>query len=118
MAVDTAKKTEGKEQKWKILYVDQAIAQPTKGMNKSFGFFIDRPFYILNKMPGKRALEIVGKKRNVVIMRRSTRKSQLWKFDNTSKTIQSVGFKNYALQIAGEGRSRNVNAFLTNSRWF
>jgi septal ring-binding cell division protein DamX len=87
-------------------------------MNKSFGFYIDRAFYIINKMPAKRALEVVGKKHNVVINKRSTRKSQLWKFDNTSKTIQSVGFKNFALQIAGEGRSRNVNAYLTNSRWF
>jgi len=87
-------------------------------MNKKFGFYIDRPFYIVSKLPSKRVLEVYGRSRNVVIMRRTTRKSQLFKFDNVAKTIKSLAYKNYSIQIAGEGRSRNVNAYLTNSRWF
>lgn len=107
-----------RNQTWKILYVDQAVAPPKKGMSKKFGFFIDRPFYIVSKLPARRVLEVYGRSRNIVIMRRTTRKSQLFRFDNVAKTIKSLAYKNYSLQIAGEGRSRNVNVYLTNSRWF
>lgn len=36
----------GKNQHWRIIYLDQKKPAPTKGLNKEFGFFIDRPFII------------------------------------------------------------------------
>jgi hypothetical protein len=38
-------------QKWKIVYVDQAPKVSTKGMNKYFGFYINRPFIMISQLP-------------------------------------------------------------------
>jgi hypothetical protein len=39
------------DQKWKIVYIDQAKPLRTKGFNKEFGLHINRPFYIRSRMP-------------------------------------------------------------------
>ena len=38
-------------QRWKVIYLDQAKKTRTKGFNKEFGFHINRPFYIRSRMP-------------------------------------------------------------------
>lgn len=38
----------GANQRWRIVYVDKKSKAPTKGLNKSFGFYINRPFYLIN----------------------------------------------------------------------
>lgn len=50
----------GKNQRWRIVYVDEAPKPSTSGINKEFGFFIDRPFYIMSKLPMRRVLDIKG----------------------------------------------------------
>jgi hypothetical protein len=50
----------GKNQRWRIVYVDEAPKPSTKGMNKEFGFYINRPFYIVSKLPMRRVLDIQG----------------------------------------------------------
>jgi hypothetical protein len=42
-------------QRWRIIYVDSKQDQ-VKGLNKDFGFFINRPFYIVSKMPMGRVI--------------------------------------------------------------
>jgi hypothetical protein len=47
-------------QRWKIVYLDQAAKTRTKGFNKEFGFHINRPFYIRSRLPMKRVAECHG----------------------------------------------------------
>ena len=47
-------------QRWKIVYVDQADKIRTKGFNKEFGFHINRPFYLRSRLPMKRVAECHG----------------------------------------------------------
>ena len=50
----------GKNQRWKVLYVDQDDKADTKGLNKEFGFEINRPFYLRSRLPMKRVVECIG----------------------------------------------------------
>jgi hypothetical protein len=47
-------------QRWKIIYLDQADKIRTKGFNKEFGFHINRPFYLRSRLPMKRIAECHG----------------------------------------------------------
>jgi hypothetical protein len=38
----------GRNQRWKVIYKDKMAKAATKGMNKEFGFHINRPFYIVS----------------------------------------------------------------------
>jgi hypothetical protein len=42
-------------QKWNIIYTHK-IVEKTKGFNKVFGFFINRPFVIISKLPMNRVI--------------------------------------------------------------
>lgn len=46
-----------------------------KGMNSDFGFYINRPFYIVSELYMNRVIEVVGA-RNLVIKVRANRKTQ------------------------------------------
>jgi hypothetical protein len=41
----------GASQKWRIIYVDQKQPEQSKGLNKQFGLYINRPFVIQTQMP-------------------------------------------------------------------
>lgn len=47
-------------QRWNIVYLDQKAKEQTKGLNKQFGFHINRPFYIVSKMTMGRVVEANG----------------------------------------------------------
>jgi len=93
--------------------------QPTSGLNKEFGFHIGRPFYLVSRLPMRRVAECVGA--NNVVLRRYTkgRTAQQFYFDQTSKTIRSQQWKNYAMEIQSNGGSSNVRftSGIT-SRWW
>jgi hypothetical protein len=36
--------------KWTVLYVSDAKPEPTKGFNKEYGFYINRPFHIVSTL--------------------------------------------------------------------
>jgi len=83
------KRHNGANQRWKIIYTDQVRTQ-TKGMNKDFGFEVNRPFYIVSRLPMNRVLEQVGTNGYVRIRQYVAGKTQQqWIFDET-KTIKSV----------------------------
>ena len=105
-------------QRWKIVYIDKKTKDITKGRNKNFGFFVNRPFYIMSRMPMHRVMELVGG-RNLVIKRLArTRNTQKFVFDQTSKTIRSVAYKGRSFDIQNAGSSSNLQMWTTNSRWF
>jgi len=54
-------------QRWRIVYVDEYEKEPTKGqLNKKFGLYVERDFYIVTAMDSKRYLDLINN-RNMVI---------------------------------------------------
>jgi len=107
----------GLNQKWKIVYAD-TVTEQTKGLNKDFGFFVNRPFYIRSRLPSGRMAEcqsgIVYQKRW-----RSGNTSQQWFFDPTTKTIRNQRNKNWSLEIPyNQYKGGQMRCTSTNSRWF
>jgi len=50
-------KTNGLNQQWNIVYVDEQKPEPTKGqMSPKWGFIVERPFYIVSEMKSNRVL--------------------------------------------------------------
>jgi hypothetical protein len=86
-------------QRWKIVYVDKADKNRTKGFNKEFGFHINRPFYIRSRMPMQRVIECHGAN-NVWLKRwRKNVAAQQWYFDEVSKTLKNNYWKSHSLDI-------------------
>jgi len=52
-------KTGKASQKWSVVYSDEVKVQ-TKGVNKEFGWEINRPFYIVSKMWMNRVITVTG----------------------------------------------------------
>jgi hypothetical protein len=61
-------KHNGANQKWQVLYLDEAEKVQTKGLNEDFGFHVNRPFYIKSRMLFGRVAELVGAS-NIVLKR-------------------------------------------------
>jgi len=124
------KDTEGREvivnnrqdsanQRWRVVYVDKAKKEPTKGLNKEFGMWVNRPFYMVARLPFHRVMEAISAN-NIVIKRwRKNVTAQQFFFDGVSKTIRSQQWKNYALEKKSNGNSANLGMSSTvTSRWW
>jgi len=98
-AVGVAGNNGGKNQRWKVVYLDKADKLETKGLNEEFGFHINRPFYIVSELPFNRVAESIGAN-NVTLKRwrKNTRQQQFW-FDEVTKTVRNNYWKNYCLDI-------------------
>jgi len=108
----------GANQKWKVIYVDKAKPVPTKGYNEDFGFHVNRPFYMVSRLPMSRIAECVGAN-NVTLKRwRKNAKGQQWFFDSTTKTLKNQQWKSHSLDITSNGGSSNLRCTTTNSRWW
>lgn len=105
-------------QKWDIIYADDMPQEePKKGeLNQEFGFYVARPFHVISQMPGRRYLDIDGG-RNIVIRRESKKDTQVWYFDQKSKTIKSQK-NNESFDIQNAGKSNNMQIWRTNGNWF
>jgi hypothetical protein len=67
-------------QKWKVIYVDEYEKEPTKGqLNKKFGLYVERDFYVVSALPEGRYLDLINN-RNMVIKVRNGRRTQVWYF--------------------------------------
>jgi len=118
-AVRLWKRTGGTNQKWNVLYLDKGPKRETKGLNEEFGFYINRPFYMVSELPFNRVAEMLGGT-NMVLKRwrKNTRQQQFW-FDEKSKTIRNNYWKNYCLDIQSNGNSNNLRTTSgINSRWW
>jgi hypothetical protein len=106
------------QQRWKIVYVDNASKERTEGFNEQFGFHINRPFYIRSRLPMKRIAECVGAN-NVILRRwRNNAAAQQWYFDGVSKTVKNNNWKSHSLDIQSNGGSNNLRCTTTNARWW
>ena len=104
----------GANQRWKVLYTDKVAKEATKGMDKDFGFQINKPFYIKSKMPMGRVMEAIGANNVTLKKWRANVKGQQFFFDRVSNTIKSQQWKNYSLNKSGN----SLTVKTTNSKWF
>jgi hypothetical protein len=50
----------GLNQKWKVIYVDEAKAAPTKGLNKQFNLYVNRDFLLVSQLYQERWMGHLG----------------------------------------------------------
>jgi hypothetical protein len=105
----------GANQRWKVVYTDKEVRQ-TKGLDGEFGFHINRPFYIVSRLPTNRVIEYYG---GHAVIRQwvMNKRTQQWVFDET-RTMRSVQHKGNCLSIQSSGRSHNIRYEGVNSRWW
>jgi hypothetical protein len=107
----------GINQQFDIIYVKDMPAEPKDGeLNKMFNLFVGKPFYVRSGLSSGKYLDILG--RNMVIKTRTGRKTQLWYFDQRSRTIKNYQHKGWSWDIHGAGRHTNMQAWNTNSGWW
>ena len=87
-------------------------------MNKEFGFYINRPFYLVSRLWFHRVVETNAS--NVFLKRWvKNKKQQQFFFDGKTKTIRSNYWKNYAMWIPSNGGANDLRMTSTiNSRWW
>jgi hypothetical protein len=54
------KKHNGWNQRWRVVYVDSAKKERTKGYDSEYGFYINRLMYFRSRMPMQRVAEAVS----------------------------------------------------------
>jgi len=90
----------GANQRWVIKYLDSDnYEEKTKGLNKEYGLHINRPFYIVSKLPMKRVVEVIGGRNLQLKDRQTNKKSQQFVFDITTKTIRCLGYEGKSIEI-------------------
>jgi hypothetical protein len=83
------------------------------------GFHVNRPFYLVSRLPMHRVAEAVGANNMAIKRYRKNVLGQQFFFDAVSKTVRSQQWKNYAIEIQSNGGSANVRMTSTiNSRWW
>jgi len=76
-------------QQFDLIYADEYPEEPKKGeLNKEFGFYVERPFYIISEMSSNRYIQVLDGKK-LVIKTANGLNEQVFYFDQTSKTIKS-----------------------------
>jgi hypothetical protein len=104
-------------QQWDLIYVDEMPEEPKKGeLNKDFGLYVERDFYVVSEMSAHRYLDLINT-RQFAIKVPNGRKSQVWYFDQRSLTIKSRS-NNQSWDIRSSGRTRDMQVWSTNSGWW
>jgi hypothetical protein len=89
----------GKNQKWRVQYLDEVKKVKSKGLVADFGLYANRPFYIRSRLPMQRVAECHGAN-NIWLKRwRKNVAAQQWYFDEVTKTIKNNYWKSYAMEI-------------------
>jgi len=110
-------KHNGINQQWDIVYADKWVQPPKKGeLNKDFGFYVERPFYIVSELPKHRYIDVING--NTVIKTPNGFDTQKWWFDQKSRTIKNLKEPTKSFDIQNSGRSTNLQIYKTNSGWF
>lgn len=92
--------------------------EPNDGeLNKQFGLKVGRPFHIISGCGTRRYVDIVDGKR-VVIKTPNGYDSQIWYFDQKTKTIVSQANKGKSMELENSGNGKNFQIWNTNSHWW
>jgi hypothetical protein len=104
-------------QRWKVIYADEYPGEPKKGeLNKKFGLYVERDFYIITALKSNRYLDLISN-RNMVIKTPNGRKTQVWYFHQQSLTIRTR-YNNQSFDIKSAGKTNKMQIWSTNSGWF
>lgn len=99
------------------MYVDAMKPDPKKGeLNRDFGLYVERPFFIVSQLGKHRYLDMIGHK--LVIKIPNNRKTQQFWFDQKTKTIKSMNNKNWSFTIESSGGSRVIRMWHARAQWF
>ena len=112
-------KHNGANQRWTVVYVDQAAKIKSTGLVKDFGWHANRPFYMVSRLPFHRVAETIGAN-NITIKRwrKGAAAQQFW-FNPTSKLIYSNHWKNYCMEVQSSGTNKNLRMTSScYSRWW
>jgi hypothetical protein len=71
--------------------------------------FINRPFYLVSRLPMKRVVELAGASRVVLKRFVKGRLGQQFYFDGKSKTIRSQQWKNYCVEMINKTTLRGTS---------
>jgi hypothetical protein len=105
-------------QQWDLIYVDEYPEEPKKGeLNKEFGFYVERDFFVVSMLPENRYLEVINNI-NMVIKTSNGNKGQKWYFDQKSKTVKSRFSTGKSFDIKSSGRTNAFQIYTTNSGWW
>jgi hypothetical protein len=99
-------------QQFDIVYADQWKGEPTKGqLNKDFGLYVDRTFFVISRMKGGRYLDVINNS-NMAIKTRNGRRTQQWYFHQQSLTIRTR-YNNQSWDIQSNGKSQEFRIYST-----
>jgi hypothetical protein len=76
----------------------------------------NKPFFLVNQMSGKRVLTLSGA--NFVIQSKDFSPDQLFKFDESTKTIKLFANQQNSIAIEHHGRGRNLIGHKTDGAWY
>jgi membrane carboxypeptidase/penicillin-binding protein PbpC len=106
----------GLNQQWDIVYVDQWKADPKKGeLNKDFGMYVQRDFYIQTQLKSKRYLDLIG--RNLVLKTKNGRRTQRWYFHQQTLSIRSRS-NNQSWDIKSAGKTSHMQVWSSSGKWW
>ena len=58
--IEVTNKGSALSQQWDIIYADEYPEEPKKGeLNKEYGLYVERPFYVVTAMSSHRYLEVI-----------------------------------------------------------
>ena len=104
-------------QQWDIVYADEWKAEPKKGeLNSDFGMYVERDFHIVSAMPSHKYVDLISN-RNMVVKTSNGRKTQIWYFDQKSRTIKTR-LNNQSWDIRSSGKTNDMQIWSTNSNWW
>jgi membrane carboxypeptidase/penicillin-binding protein PbpC len=106
----------GLNQQWDVIYANKWKRDPRKGeLNKDFGIYVDRTFFLVSKLRSGRYIDLIG--RDLVIKTSNGRNTQQWYFHQQSLTIRSRS-NNQSWDIKSAGKTNNMQVWSTNSGWW
>jgi membrane carboxypeptidase/penicillin-binding protein PbpC len=105
-------------QRWKVVYVEDYVAEPTKGqMNTKFGLYVERDFHIVSQMSSGKYIDLDVSNRGLSLKTPNGRRQQVWYFHQQSLTIRTR-LNNQSFDIKGSGKTNNMQVWSTNGRWW
>jgi len=114
------KRTNGLNQKWRIVYVDQVKKAKSKGYDAAWGMHWNRPFVLATELPSNRYLFYHAN--NYLYITNQVNRPQAqqqFAWDIVTKTIKSHWRKNYAIEVMSNGNSNTAYCRANpTSRWW
>jgi len=86
---------------------------------EDFGFHVNRPFYIVSRLPMNRVAQAQGSNQIYINRWVKNRKAQQWKFDPVAKVIRNMNWTNYVMEIPSKGGAADlkISGTISSRHW-